>query len=83
MSTSEEYDVVSEWYDFTGSDKPMTLELAVPNGTKGCKVYELTPEVEADDPQREVLLPRNTKYRIIEVTSKDGLIYVKAEIVTD
>ena len=83
MSTSEDYDVVSDWYDFTGSDKPMTLELSVPEGTRGCKVYEMTPEVEADDPQREVLLPRNTKYRIIEVTSKDGLVYVKAEIVTD
>ena len=81
MSTSEDYDVVSEWYDFTGSDKAITLELTVPDGTRGCKVYELTPEAEESDPQREVLLPRNTKYQITEITSKDGLIYVKAKIV--
>ena len=82
MSTSEDYDVVSDWYDFTGSDKPMTLELSVPEGTRGCKVYEMTPEVEESDPQREVLLPRNTKYRIADITTKDGLIYVKADIVS-
>ena len=81
MSTSEDYDVISEWYDFTGSSKPITLELSVPKGTRGCKVYELTPEVEARDPQREVLLPRNTKYRIKKVTARDGLVYVQAEIV--
>ena len=59
----------------------MTLELDVPKGTKGCKVYELTPEAEARDPQREILLPRDTKYKITDVTSRDGLIYVKARIV--
>ena len=81
MSTSELYDVVSGWYDFTGSDKPITLELSVPKGLRGCNVYELTPEVEARDPQREVLLPRGTKYKIVEITSKDGLIYVIADII--
>ena len=81
MSTSEDYDVVSDWYDFTGSDRPITLELTVPDNTRGCKVYELTPEVEETDPQREILLPRNTKYKITEITTRDGLIYVKADIV--
>ena len=81
MSTSEDYDVVAEWYDFTGSSKPITLELDVPKGTKCCKVYELTPEAEESDPQREILLPRGTKYRIEKTTSKDGLIYVVAKIV--
>lgn len=81
MSTSESYDVVSGWYDFTGSDKPITLELSVLEGTRGAKVYELTPDAEARDPQREVLLPRNTRYKIRSVSSRDGLIYVKADIV--
>ena len=81
MSTSEDYDVVADWYDFTGSDKPITLELEVPRGTRGCKVYEMTPEAEARDPQREVLLPRGVEYRIKNITSRDGLVYVQAEIV--
>ena len=80
-STTEDYGLAADWQDFTGSSRPITLALSGPAGTRGCKVYELTPEAEARDPQREVLLPRNMSYRIRSVGARDGGIYVVADIV--
>lgn len=34
-----------------------------------------------DDPQREVLLARNTKYKINSIETKEGQIYLKAEVI--
>lgn len=77
MSTSKEYDVISEWGDFTGADKPINLELDIPKGIQGADLRKF--DVEGEE-QFEVLLARNTEYEITEITAKDGYIYVKAKV---
>lgn len=77
MSTSKDYDLVSEWGGFTGSEKPVVLELEVPKGVKGADLKQF--DVEGDE-QFEVLLARGTRYEIMDITGKDGNIYVRARI---
>lgn len=78
MSTTTEQRIAIDWGDFSGSDKPIVLELKTPKGTKGKNLHFLDFE---DDPQREVLLARNTKYKINSIETKEGQIYLKAEVI--
>lgn len=78
MSTTTEQRIALDWRDFSGSDKPIVLELKTPKGTKGKNLHFLDFE---DDPQREVLLARNTKYKINSIETKEGQIYLKAEVI--
>lgn len=78
MSTTKDYDLAAEWGDYTGSTKPVTIEFDVPEGMKGYDMKEF--EVDTD-PQSEVLLSKDTSYKIKEVGVKDGNIYVKAEMI--
>lgn len=78
MSTKTEQRIALDWGDFSGSDKPIVLELKTPKGTKGKNLHFLDFE---DDPQREVLLARNTKYKINSIETKEGQIYLKAEVI--
>jgi|GEM_PF-1926840 hypothetical protein len=78
MSTTTEKRIALDWGDFSGSDKPIVLELKTPKGTKGKNLHFLDFE---DDPQREVLLARNTKYKINSIETKEGQIYLKAEVI--
>ena len=78
MSTTTEQRIALDWGDFSGSDKPIVLELKTPKGTKGKNLHFLDFE---DDPQREVLLARNTKYKINSIETKEGQIYFKAEVI--
>lgn len=80
LSTTKDYEIARDWGGFTGSDKPIVLELEVPKGTKGRDLAKFDLE---DDPQKEVLLARNTKYKINDVIAKDGNIYVKASVIND
>lgn len=78
MSTTTEKRIALDWGDFSGSDKPIVLELKTPKGTKGKNLHFLDFE---DDPQKEVLLARNTKYKINSIETKEGQIYLKAEVI--
>ena len=78
MSTTTEQRIALDWGDFSGSDKPIVLELKTTKGTKGKNLHFLDIE---DDPQREVLLNRNTKYKINSIETKEGQIYLKAEVI--
>ena len=79
MSTTTVKDIAFYWRDFSGSDKPIVIEFKVPKGTKGKNLHFLDFE---SDPQREVLLARNTKYKINEIGwGGNGQIHVKAEII--
>lgn len=80
MSTSKEYDVVADWGDFTGAEMPIVLEFDVPKGLKGADLFKF--DVEGDE-QFEVLLARNTKYQIKDISVKDGNIYLKAELLAE
>ncbi|MBO5711529.1 MAG: hypothetical protein J6R47_01705 [Acholeplasmatales bacterium] len=83
MSTSKEYEVVAEWYDFTGSEMPIIIEFEkIPNGTKGLDISSVLNgkfEIENEE-QFEVLLSRNTKYEITNIYAKNGLVHVKANL---
>lgn len=78
MSTTKDYELAADWGDYTGSTKPVTIEFDVPEGMKGYDMKEF--EVEGD-PQSEVLLSKDTTYKVTEVGVKDGNIYVKAELI--
>lgn len=80
MSTSKDYDVVADWGTFTGAEKPIIIEFDVPEGIKGKDLKAF--DIEGDE-QFEVLLARNSRYEIKDITAKDGNIYLKAELKTE
>lgn len=87
MSTTMDKDLAVNWDDFTGADNPIVLELNTEGkAVRGAKIPK---ELEIpEDPQHEVLLANNTKYKVKEVTletAEDGTRYinVKADIVDD
>lgn len=77
VSTTKDYDIAKNWGSFTGSDKPIVLEFNLDNTVKGVDLDFLDI---ADDPQRETLLARNQTFKVKEITSKDGNIYVKCDV---
>lgn len=84
MSTTKDKDFALDFGDFTGSDKPIVLELNVPKGIHG---FDMEPfEIEGDE-QYEVLLAMGQKYKITEVevySSEYGkVIYVKADLLPE
>lgn len=84
MSTTVDKKVAEEWGSFTGADNPVVIEF----DTKGKKLKgaDLDFLDIEDDPQRERLLARNTRYKITDIgldTAEDGSKYIKvnAEII--
>ena len=78
MSTTADKEVAMGWGDFSGSRKPIVLELDVPEGIHGADLKHLDLE---DDPQSEVLLARGQKYKVKSIGVEDGQIVVKAELI--
>lgn len=84
MSTTKNLDIAeNNMYTF-GSEKPIILEI---KGTKGKRGYDVMKhasqrlkQVEKSDPQKEVLLGNNQSYKIEDVTSKNGNVYVKVRM---
>lgn len=79
MSTTKDKELAGDWGGFTGSEKPIVIELKTPSDVKGRDLKEF--EVEGDE-QQEVLLARGQKYRIIGVRGENGNVVVYAEIIT-
>ena len=77
MSTTKDKDVAFDWGDFTGSEKPIVIKFSVPNGIKGA---DLSAFDVLGDEQQEVLLHPNTRYRITNIGSENGLIVVFADL---
>ena len=77
VSTTKDYNIAKDWGDFTGSDKPIVLELTVDKSVKGVDLNFLDI---ADDPQKETLLARNQVFTVENIGSKDGQIYVKVKV---
>lgn len=80
LSTTKDYNVAKDWGGFSGSNKPVVLELNVPKDIKGRDLAEF--DIKGDE-QKEVLLARNLKYTIKDITGKDGNIYIKADVVSN
>lgn len=80
MSTTKSKRLALDFKDFTGSDKPIVLELKAPSGTRGLDLGKKMPALNKRMAQEEVLLTTRTEYQITGITSKEGQIYVKATI---
>lgn len=85
MSTTKDSSIAESWGGFSGSDKPIVLELHTGDNVTGADVMnhanEMMKLVEADDPQKEVLLSRNRKLRIKEIRAKNDALYVIADVI--
>jgi len=77
VSTTKDYEIARDWGGFTGSNKPIVLELNLDDTVKGVDLDFLDI---ADDPQKETLLARNQIFKVKEITAKDGNIYVKVDV---
>lgn len=78
MSTTVDKTVAEQFGDFTGAENPIVIELDTKGKQlKGANLDFLDIE---DDPQRERLLARNTRYKIKDIgiaTDADGVKYIK------
>ena len=79
MSTTRDEDIALNWGGFSGSEMPITLKINTNDKAKGYDVSKFY-EVE-DDPQNEVLLSRNSKYKIKDIGFKDGNIYIEVDLI--
>lgn len=84
MSTTVDKKVAEEFGDFTGAENPVVIEFDTKG--KALKGANLDFLDIADDPQRERLLARNTRYKVTDIgveKTEDGMRYVKvkAEII--
>lgn len=77
VSTTKDYDVAKEWGGFTGSDKPVVLEIKTAKNTKGVDLSIFDKNVSADEAQKEILLAREQTMQIMDVVEKDGNILIK------
>ena len=75
MSTTKDADVAFDWSDFTGSEKPIVLDLDVPEGICGADMSAF--DVEGAE-QYEVLLARNQRYRITGIGRENGSFVLHA-----
>lgn len=78
MSTSKDESVASDWGGFSGSEMPVVMHLKNTKGAKGVDVSIY--DKNTTSPQKEVLLARNQKYKIDNISMKNGKIYVDATL---
>lgn len=81
MSTTKDRELAVDWDDFTGSDKPVVLELETAPNTKGVDLSIYDKNVDADEAQNELLLARNQKWKLDSIGAQDGSIYVTGHFI--
>ena len=80
MSTSTSYNLTKDFNDFTGSSKPVVIEFTTGKNTKGINLQKSFPKLESRMGQKETLLKNNTSFKIKDISSRDGNIYIKADL---
>lgn len=80
MSTTTDSGVAEEWGDYTGSSKPVVMKIKTNSSTKGVDLSGYDKNVSAGEAQHERLLARNQSYQVTKIYSKNGYIYVDAEM---
>lgn len=83
MSTTRDYEIAKDMMYFTGSERPVILEIHGTRGMKGLDVGNATPylqRIEKEDPQKETLLARGVKYEPVKLRSDNGIIIVEVRI---
>lgn len=78
MSTTKDKELAFDWGGFTGSEKPVVLEIKAPPGTMGRDLKEF--DIDGDE-QQEVLLARGQKYKVTGIHGENGSIVVTVEII--
>ena len=80
MSTTKDAMVAEDWGDFSGSEKPIVLNIKTAKTTKGVDLSGYDRNVAEEDAQKEVLLARNQQYEVGKVYKKNGNIYVDVKM---
>lgn len=80
MSTTKDENIASNWGGFTGSEMPIVMRLKNTKGAKGVDLSSYDKNVSKSEAQKEVLLGRNQKYTINNISAKNGNIYIDATL---
>lgn len=87
MSTTKDHDIAADWGDYTGADYPILMKIRTTANTRGVDVEKYTkihnPEAEEDNPQAEILLNCNQRFRIVSVSKDGGNICVEVELIDE
>lgn len=87
MSTTKSKDVAAEWGDYSGSRTPVLMKIRTTANTRGVDVEKYTlahnPEVEQSQAQKEILLRRGQRYKVVGIKELDGQICVEVELIDD
>ena len=78
ISTTKDYEIARDWGDFSGSNRPVVVEIKTGSNARGADVSYTDKNASYD--QKEVLLKNNQRVRYSNVRSKDGNIYVTAYV---
>lgn len=85
MSTTKSKDVAAEWGDYSGSRTPVLMKIRTTANTRGVDVEKYTlahnAEVEHSQAQKEILLRRGQRYKVVGIKELDGRICVEVELI--
>lgn len=85
MSTTKSKDVATEWGDYSGSRTTVLMKIRTNANTRGVDVEKYTlahnPEVEQSQAQKEILLRRGQRYKVVSIKELDGQICVEVELI--
>ena len=84
MSTTQDRNVAENWGDFSGSSRPIVMEIHTGKNVRGAVVNRHASEymkmAEQDSPQKEVLLGRNKQIKVRNIKAANGNIVVVADV---
>lgn len=87
MSTTKSKEVATEWGDYSGSRTPILMKIRTTANTRGVDVEKYTlahnAEVEQSQAQKEILLRRGQRYKVVGIKELDGQICVEVELIDD
>lgn len=87
MSTTKSKEVATEWGDYSGSNTPVLMKIRTTANTRGVDVEKYTlahnAEVEQSQAQKEILLRRGQRYKVVGIKELDGQICVEVELIDD
>lgn len=85
MSTTKSKEVAAEWGDYSGSRNPVLMKIRTTANTRGVDVEKYTlahnAEVEQSQAQKEILLKRGQRYKVVGIKELDGRICVEVELI--
>lgn len=85
MSTTKSKEVAAEWGDYSGSRNPVLMKIRTTANTRGVDVEKYTlahnAEVEQSQAQKEILLRRGQRYKVVGIKELDGQICVEVELI--